>query len=283
MKPIAVTGANGQLGSRLVERLGARALPLTRSELDLERLDSAALDALEVGAIINAAAYTNVEKAEEEPERAYRINTQAPGIMAEWAAGCGIPFLHISTDYVFDGNKGRPYVESDETQALNAYGASKAKGEEAVLHANPDACIMRVSWLYDAHGRNFFTTIGDKLKSEGTLRVVADQKGTPCYAPDIADAILALLEKGCPKGIYHLVQQGDTSWYGFASAIREAMLPYFPGLAAVEPIVTDAYPTRAKRPVDSRLDASLLYTTCGIRLPEWQDAVKRAVKERYAH
>lgn len=282
MKRIAAIGANGQLGSRLVERLGERAIPVTRVQMDLESGAAiiAWLDAEKPAAIINAAAYTNVEKAEDETALAHRINADGPARMAAWAAEHAIPFFHISTDYVFDGSKGSPYREGDAPHALNAYGASKEAGEKAVLAAYPHAHIFRVSWLYDARGKNFFTTIARKLLAGDALRVVDDQHGTPCYAPDISQALVTLLDNACPPGIFHLVQQGSTSWFGFACAIRQALEKKTgKRFAAIEPVAASQYPTKAKRPADSRLDASTLYSVAGLRLPAWEEAVERAAKE----
>lgn len=282
MKRIAVIGANGQLGSRLVEMLGERAIPVTRMQMDLE--SGAAIiewfNAQKPEAIINAAAYTNVEKAEDETVLAHQINADAPARMAAWAAEHAVPFFHISTDYVFDGSKGTPYKEGDATHALNIYGASKEAGEKAVWTAYPHAHIFRVSWLYDVRGKNFFTTIARKLLAGDALHVVNDQQGTPCYAPDIARALVTLLDNACPPGIFNLVQQGSTSWFGFACAIKRALEEKTGRrFAAIEPVAASSYPTKAKRPADSRLDASMLYSVAGLRLPAWEDAVERAAKE----
>lgn len=285
MNRIAVIGANGQLGSRLCEVLGERALPVTRTQMTLESYNvmGECIEQLNPDAIINAAAYTNVEKAEDEHDTAHNINCNGAAFLAVCARDANIPYIHISTDYVFDGTKSAPYTEADATRAINAYGKSKEEGEKAVMQANQNAFIARVSWLYDARGKNFFTTIADKLEANAPLKIISDQLGTPCFAPDIARALVTLLDGGLPHGIHHLVHQGDTSWYGFATAIRTAMQAYIEPLGTIEAIPSSAYTTRAKRPANSRLDASLLYTHHGLRLPLWNDAVERAVKERYAH
>lgn len=285
MKLVAVIGAKGQLGSRLCEMLGDRALPLTRDVCDVTDANAlqAWLDAAQPAAIINTSAYTNVEKAEEEGAHADRINRDAPRMMAEWAALHARPFIHISTDYVFDGSKGEPYKEGDTAHPLNRYGQSKAEGESAVIAVNADALVLRVSWLYDARGKNFFTTIADKLLAGHALTVVADQQGTPCYAPDIAQAIITLLQQPLPSGILHMVQEGYTSWYGFACAIKQALEQRLgKTFSDITPIDAASYPTCAKRPADSRLDTSRLYSISPVRLAAWQDAAERAVKERYA-
>ncbi len=285
MKRIAVIGAKGQLGSRLCEILGDAAIPITRVDMQLTSDASIeqCLGNMKPEYIINTAAYTNVEKAEDEPELAMQINAHAPQIMAQWAAKHKVGLLHISTDYVFDGTKDAPYTEQDDTCALNAYGKSKAAGEKAVLDAKPDACILRVSWLYDARGRNFFTTIADKLLGDAPLRIVSDQYGTPCFAPDIASMIGTLVQQNIPSGLVHMVHTGYASWYEFSIAIKSTMQAQMERqLADIIPITTAEYQTRAVRPKDSRLDASKLYSTHQLRLPLWNDALVRAMKERYA-
>jgi dTDP-4-dehydrorhamnose reductase len=286
-KRIVVIGANGQLGSRLCERLGSEVIAITRREM---RLESDAeiltcLDKHQPDVIINAAAYTNVEKAESEPALAHRINAEAPEAMAYWARAHGASFVHYSTDYVFDGTLDMPYSEVDATNPLNAYGKSKADGERRVLKMFPHALILRISWLYDAQGKNFFTTIAQKLKTSNELHVVEDQQGVPCYAPDIAEATKKLLAlPHLPHGIVHCVSQGFTSWYYFAVAIRDAMMDTFAEpLAVIEPVSSNHYASKVTRPKDSRLNPALLTSLTGITLPVWQEGVLRAVQEHYAH
>jgi dTDP-4-dehydrorhamnose reductase len=284
MNRIAIFGANGQLGTRLVQALGDRALPVTRAECDLA--DSAALalflHRFSPDAIVNAAAYTNVERAEDEESLAHRINAEAPRVMAEYAAGAGIPFLHVSTDYVFDGAKPSPYTEADRTAPLNAYGRTKESGERFVLATYPAAIVFRVSWLYDVTGKNFLRTMIQKMRQEEILRVVRDQTGAPGFVLDIAAAILAALEACIPGGIWHLAHAGETSWHGFAVAIAEEMhrrevLP----LREIQAITSAEFPTRAVRPKNSRLDCDKL-AAHGIALPDWREALARCMKELYA-
>jgi dTDP-4-dehydrorhamnose reductase len=286
-KRIAIIGANGQLGSRLCERLGDEVIGITRRDMALESDAEilACLDKHQPEMIINAAAYTNVEKAESEAALAHRINAAAPEAMAYWARAHGAALIHFSTDYVFDGTLDMPYSEVDATNPLNAYGQSKSEGEKAVLKMYPHALILRTSWLYDARGKNFFTTIAAKLRASNMLQIVEDQKGVPCYAPDIAQATAQLLAlPNLPHGIVHCVSQGFTSWYYFAIAIRDAMMDTLAEpLAVIEPVSSSQYETKATRPKDSRLSPALLTSLTGITLPVWQEGVLRAVQEHYAH
>lgn len=287
MSAVAIFGAHGQLGKRLQTHYGYDAVPLTRAHADLSNPDQikAALNQAKPRAILNAAAYTNVEAAEDNEALAGRINAHAPATMATYAKARGIPFIHVSTDYVFDGTKSTPYLERDALNPLNAYGRTKLLGEQMVMAANPDAVIVRVSWLYDASGKNFLTTIANKAREVEELRIVADQVGTPCYVRDIARGI-ALVLAGMPKtgqrGVIHMTNSGETSWYGFAEALVSEMrtresLP----LKTIHPIPSDAYPTKAHRPKNSRLDNHLLARAFEVTLPTWQDALTRCMKEWY--
>ncbi len=285
MPRIAVIGANGQLGSRLCEAAGLKAIPVTRNDVSLE--DEAGLarfiKALDADIVINAAAYTNVEKAEEERRIAFAINAKAPEIMALACKERGIKFVHLSTDYVFDGEKNAPYNESDVTHPLNVYGESKRTGESAVLRANPEALIVRVSWLYDSRKKNFFTTIAKKLEETALLNIVDDQRGTPCYAPDIAQALVMLCRAGLPSGVLHMANSGDTTWCGFANAIRAGLeAKGRTPLALIKPVTSDQYPSKVKRPADSRLDTAQYQRHTGENLPHWQDAARRAIEEYHA-
>lgn len=289
MSAVAIFGAQGQLGKRLQAHYGHDAVPLTRAHADLENTDQikAALNQAKPRAVINAAAYTNVEAAEDNEPLAERINAQAPASMAAYAKAKGIPFIHVSTDYVFDGTKSEPYTERDALNPLNAYGRTKLLGEQMVMAANPDAIILRVSWLYDASGKNFLTTIAGKARAVEELRIVSDQLGAPCFARDIARGI-ALVLAGMPKtgqrGVIHMTNSGETSWHGFAEALVTEMrtretLP----LKTIHPITSDAYPTKAQRPKNSRLDNHLLARAFEVTLPTWQDALTRCMKEWHEH
>jgi dTDP-4-dehydrorhamnose reductase len=281
---VAVFGANGQLGTRLCRLLGEQALPVTRAECDIANHEALALflHRTQPQAIINAAAYTNVEQAEEEEALAYRINAEAPRIMAYYAAQSGIRMLHFSTDYVFDGAKPAPYLESDATAPLNAYGRTKEAGESLVLGANAEAMIFRVSWLYDVQGRNFLRSMMQRMREQETLRVVIDQIGAPGFVGDIAAVAIAALLQPLPGGIWHLTHQGETSWHGFAVAIAEEMhrrevLP----LREITAIASHEFPTRAVRPKNSRLDCGKL-ASYGVVMPDWREGLAQCMQELYA-
>jgi dTDP-4-dehydrorhamnose reductase len=285
--PILVTGGAGQLATCLMQLGGGLNMRLIgRPELDFDALDAipATLAGIAPRMIINAAAYTAVDKAEQEPDAAARANHFGPRLLAEYCAAHTIPLIHVSTDYVFDGTKGAPYVEADATNPTGVYGATKLAGERAVLAANPRSIVLRTAWVYSAVGRNFMLTMLGAAKRFPKLRVVADQIGNPTNAGDLASAIItiaAVLERegwreSC-GGVFHVAGTGFTSWHGFASAIfREASLH---GLAApeVEAIGTADWPTPARRPADSRLDCGRLEQVFGIRLPAWELSLAKTV------
>lgn len=287
---IAVLGANGQVGSALVAQLGNRAIPLTRAQADLSNPDSlaAVLDSIKPDAVINAAAYTAVDKAEEEHDLAFAANAESPARLAQWCAAHGVPFVHYSTDYVFSGEGETPWKEDDAKAPCNAYGASKLAGEEGVAQAGGDYLIFRTSWVYDATGKNFMNTMLRLGSEREALKVVADQMGAPSYAPDLAEYTLQALKKAAsmpsfPSGVYHMVNRGETNWHGFAQAIFAAAREHHATLAVktVEPIPSSAYPTPAKRPLNSRLDCTKLHTTFGIALPLWEQSLNKAMEQKY--
>lgn len=273
---ILVTGAAGQLGRALPEALrGHDVAALDRAGLDIADAASvaAALAAHAPGAVINAAAYNEVDRAESEPEAAFRGNALGPRTLAEATAARGIALVHVSTDYVFDGTARTPYVESSATRPLSAYGRSKRSGEQAVIGANPRHFVVRTSWLYSAGGRNFPNTMRG-LAQRGGVRVVEDQRGSPTYVPHLAAALAALVESG-DFGIHHAAGQGEASWYELTRAL-------FAGLGLdvpVEPVPTTAFPRPAPRPAYSVLATERRPPRL---LPPWQDgldAYVRAVKE----
>ncbi len=272
---IAIFGAHGQLG-RVLTRVLAPLGPvhaLGRADCDVgdEKAVRATVRRLMPGVIVNASAYTAVDKAESERDVAHRINAEAPGFLADAAAATDAWLVHYSTDYVFDGRKGGPYEERDPTAPLNVYGDTKRLGEEAVLARPIVAFVLRTSWLYDREGRNFFSTV-KRLAAAGPLRIVADQYGTPTSAAALAEATGAILrhpEAARKGGLYHAACAGETSWYGFAHAIVGALgLP-----VEVAPITTAEYPTPARRPAYSVLDGGLLKERLGIALPSWERAL----------
>jgi dTDP-4-dehydrorhamnose reductase len=282
-----VFGANGQVGRELLRAL----VPLgavqgtTRSGtladgapcLQADFADAEAvvslLDTVRPGRVINAAAYTAVDKAESESAAAFAANATTPGAIARWCAAHDVPLVHYSTDYVFDGQGTRPYRPDDATAPLGVYGASKLAGEDAIRAADGQHLILRTAWVYAAHGHNFLRTMLRVGAERDVLRVVADQVGTPTPAALIADVTAQLLQDGGERqGTWHLTARGETSWHGFAEAIFEGALArgLIDRVPKVEPITTADYPTPAKRPAYSRLDTGTLERDFGVVLPEWK-------------
>jgi dTDP-4-dehydrorhamnose reductase len=285
---ILVTGATGQVGGSLVARLSASATVLAadRSVLDLAEPHTiiGTLDRLAPDIVFNPAAYTAVDKAEDEPELAMRINAEAPGAMARWAAARNVPLVHFSTDYVFDGSGERAWREDDAPQPLSVYGATKLGGENAIRNAGGTFLIVRTSWVYAAEGKNFLRTIAQLARERSELRIVADQIGAPTSAALIGDAVAGMLSEGLESlrercagagGLVHLAASGETSWYGFARAIVEGLKARGVAVAAkrIVPIASADYPTKARRPQNSRLDLSRLQSIFGIAPPPWQNAL----------
>ena len=285
---ILVTGVTGQVGGALVARLppSATVLAADRSVLDLAAPQTIAgtLDRLAPDIVFNPAAYTAVDKAEDEPELAMRINAEAPGAMARWSAARDVPLIHFSTDYVFDGSGERAWREDDLPQPLSAYGATKLAGENEIRSAGGTFLIVRTSWVYAAEGKNFLRTIARLARERSELRIVADQIGAPTSAALIGDVVAGMLSEGmetlrelCARtgGLVHLAASGETSWCGFASAIVEGLKARGVTLAIerIVPIATDDYPTKARRPRNSRLDLARLQTIFGITPPPWQIAL----------
>lgn len=281
---ILVTGVTGQVGGALVVQLNGLGIvvPANRAMLDLTRPAdlSHALDDLAPDLIINPAAYTAVDKAEDERELAMRVNGDAPGAMARWAAARGVPLIHFSTDYVFDGSGERPWQEDDPPRPLSVYGASKLAGENKIRKANGPSLIVRTSWVFAASGTNFPRTIARLATERDELRIVTDQIGAPTSASFIADSITNIVAKsaaGLPakfaevNGIIHLTAAGETSWYDFALSIVAGLRSRGVSLAVkrILPIRTDQYPTPAMRPCNSRMDCDRLRRVFGITPPLW--------------
>jgi dTDP-4-dehydrorhamnose reductase len=281
---VLLFGAGGQVGTETRRRAaasGARVIPLSRRECDLMAPGAAraAIEAAECDAVINAAAYTAVDKAESEPDIAARINAAAPGEMAKACARRSLPFIHLSTDYVFNGEGARPYRESDPTAPLGVYGQTKRGGEEAVLDAGGAAAILRLSWVFSAHGSNFVKTMLRLGRERPVLRVVADQRGRPTPAAGAADAALlaahALIDDPGKAGVYHFAGDEETTWADFAAAImKEAGLQ-----TPVESIATKDFPTPAKRPAYSVLDTEKFERVFEMKAPSWRAALKDVVRE----
>jgi dTDP-4-dehydrorhamnose reductase len=284
-KPILVVGKSGQLARSIRDSAVLRNVPIVavgRPELDLENgkgIDRA-MAAVEPSAIVNAAAYTAVDQAEAEPARAFGVNCNGAALLADAAARSGIPFVQISTDYIFDGSKWSPYREDDVPLPLNVYGASKLASETAVLNACPGATVIRTSWVYSPYGKNFVRTMLRISETHPVVRIVDDQHGTPTSAADLAAAILTIVErlrsaKGFEDpGIYHLAGEGETSWHGFAAAIFASLAcrgRRVPGLQAIQ---TADFPTPARRPKYSCLDSSKAKHVFGVRLPPWRSSLE---------
>jgi dTDP-4-dehydrorhamnose reductase len=285
---ILVTGVTGQIGSALAARLPPFAIVLAadRSVLDLSAPQTlgGTLDRLAPDLIFNPAAYTAVDKAEDEPELAMRINAEAPGALARWAATRDVPLIHFSTDYVFDGSGERAWREDDTPHPLSVYGASKLAGENAIRAAGGTFLIVRTCWVYAAEGKNFLRTIARLARERTELRVVADQIGAPTSTALIGDALARMLSEGLEAwrercahagALMHLAASGETSWHGFACAIVEGLRARGIALTVerVVPIASADYPTKARRPHNSRLDLSRLQSIFGIAPLPWQEAL----------
>jgi dTDP-4-dehydrorhamnose reductase len=285
---LLVAGKSGQLAHALVARArplaGVSIVALEPPQLDL--LDRAsiarALAEVRPDVVINAAAYTAVDKAESDAAAAFALNRDAAGALAAAAAAADCPVIHVSTDYVFDGSKSGAYVEQDTPNPMGVYGRSKLEGEAAVAAANARHVILRTAWLYGAHGHNFLKTMLRLARERPELRVVADQHGNPTCAPHLADAILAITAKigsGQPWGVYHATAAGETTWHGFASAIIAAAGPLGVPHIPVLPIATADYPTPARRPANSCLDCGKLERVFALRLPPWQQGLAECIAD----
>jgi dTDP-4-dehydrorhamnose reductase len=294
-----VLGLGGQLGNALEQSLGNRAHCVGIEQVDFCDTDFIQkIEKIVAGwspkALINAAAYTQVDKAEKEGRAlSERVNAEAVGELARWCRFKNIPMVHVSTDYVFDGTGDKPWQESDLTNPLSAYGTDKLESEKLIRAAGSDHLIFRTSWLYDAHGSNFFNTMLRLMSEREVLRVVADQVGAPTYVPELARCIIVGLEKALgmkdfPNGIFHLCNQGETSWHGFASAIfalaskLNSSQKYALICKQVLPISTAEYPTPAKRPLNSRLDCSKAKKILGITMDDWQAGLAHCFNTRFA-
>lgn len=292
---ILLTGSTGQVGWELERSL----LPLgkvvspVRAELDLNRPESVAgvVDAVRPTAIVNPAAYTAVDRAESEPDRAFVVNRDAAGELAKAAKRHGALMLHYSTDYVFDGRKADAYTEDDRTAPMSVYARSKLAGEDAVRASGADHVILRTSWVYSARGSNFLKTMLRLAAERQELRVVSDQIGAPTWARLIAEATALILQKDLARrkqgnflgGIFNLTASGETSWHGFATAIVENARKRGVGLCCreIKPITTPEYPLPAARPANSRLDGTRLASSYELQLPHWQRGLELCLNEMF--
>lgn len=286
---ILISGKTGQVAVELQKHLAGlgELIVLGRDVLDLSQPDQirAQVRAHKPDLLIIAAAHTAVDQAENEPELAFAINAIAPGVFAEEAAAQGIPLIHYSTDYVFDGRKPAPYTEDDATNPLGVYGKSKLAGELAIAASGAQHLILRTSWVYSTHGKNFLLTMQRLLQERSELRVVADQIGAPTWAGTIAQSTRALIERwqsgdAAAWGTYHLTASGETSWFGFTQAIAGHLTAQGKACATLEPIPASAYPTPAARPQNSRLDCSKLAREWGVAQPDWEAALSACLAEQ---
>jgi dTDP-4-dehydrorhamnose reductase len=293
---ILLLGVNGQVGwelNRLLEP-STDLIAFNRKQLDLEDADGLKniLMTIKPKFIINAAAYTNVDKAESEIEKAYLINAKAVGMIAESAKRLGATLFHYSTDYVFDGSRNGFYCESDQARPINIYGKSKLDGEKAIISSGCDYIIFRTSWVYGRHGTNFIRTILRLAQEKDTLQIVNDQLGVPTSAELIAEVTCLVLQNIIDnkkddnydrKGLYHLVPSGETNWYQFAKFIIEQAiesgLKCKTDVSSILPIATDDYYAPAKRPKNSRLNTQKLTSMFNIEMPSWKHNASRTIAE----
>lgn len=294
---IAVTGGPGQLVLSLAERgpfAGHDVIAIGPPALDLavpqDATIYAAISAVGPDIVVNAAAHTAVDRAESERDLAFAINAEGAGAVARSVARLGLPLVHVSTDYVFDGDKAEPYTEADMTGPTGVYGESKLAGERAVLASGADAAILRTAWVYSPFGANFVKTMLRLAQSNSEVRIVSDQRGNPTNALDLADAVIAVavhLVSGddvAHRGLFHAAGTGEASWADLAEAVFAASASNGGPSARVTRIATADYPTPAKRPPNSTLDCTALFERHGIRLPIWQESAAivtaRLVNER---
>jgi dTDP-4-dehydrorhamnose reductase len=290
---IAIIGSNGQLGWELVRRTGQRgyeAVALDFPEIDIVHSDSIKdnLGSKDLSMVINAAAYTAVDRAESEPDPAFAVNRIGSANLADFCAQAAIPLIHISTDYVFDGSKAGPYSEEDPVAPLGIYGQSKEAGEVEIRQRIQEHIIIRTAWLYGVHGHNFVKTMLRLGTEKESISVVVDQTGCPTYAADLADAILLIADyilsgKKTPWGTYHYCGGGSTTWHGFAEAIFKIAETYETfSVREVVPVTTEEYPTPVKRPSNSVLDCSKIETNFGISPRPWVESLTDMIDTIYA-
>ena len=295
MQKILLTGMNGQVGHALKTKLTEyEVIALSREQLDLTKVHDIRRVVREIkpNVIINPAAYTEVDKAESEPELAFAINVTAAQILAEEAARLGAALIHFSTDYVYDGTKKTPYVEHDELNPVSIYGKSKLAGEAAIRAVGLPHLILRTSWVYGAYGKNFLKTILRLAAERDALRIVGDQVGAPTSSESIANAVVQLVDVWKPTqenqtGIYHLTNKGETSWYGFSCEIVNQYNVLMSGkdwpalkvnVKNIAAITTADYPTPAARPANSRLNNAKLKQVFDVELPAWPHALQQVMQ-----
>jgi dTDP-4-dehydrorhamnose reductase len=289
---ILLTGSNGQVGFELQKKLSllGEVIATDREELDLTNPDAIKkfIDQIKPSIIINPAAYTAVDKAESEPELAYKINVTAPEVLAGKARELDIPLVHFSTDYVFDGLKKEAYVETDTTNPQSVYGKTKCEGEEKVrTHAKH--IILRTSWVFGVHGNNFLKKMLRLMQEKESLKIVVDQWGAPASATMLADVTFKIVDtifknkNSNDYGTYHVTSDGETNWQQYASLIASELIKLNVkikcGPDKIRPILTSEYPTAAERPLNSRLNTDKIKKTFVLELPHWESEVKKALRE----
>ena len=292
-QPTILIIGNGQLGSALSELYGSQAQQVTRADIDFATASQQdyfrLLGRFQPNIVINTAAHTQVDKAEEEQGLATQINATAPGLLARACAEYNALLVHYSTDYGFNGQGDARWKESDTPAPINHYGATKLAGEQAIEASGAAHFIFRISWVYNAVHGNFVNTMLRLGAEREELAIIDDQIGAPCYAVDIAQATKQILDQvkntlpEAPSGIYHMCHSGEVSWHGFAQFIFEQARAYGQTLAIqrIKPIPTSEYPTLATRPHNSRLDCSKLANTFGITLPSWQEGLQHCMARKY--
>lgn len=288
---IVIFGGDGQVAQELARACSKRGVPyraFSRAEVDIADPEavSRALGCAGSAIAVNAAGYTNVDLAEVEVANATRANACGPSVVAKACAAAGVPLIHLSTDYVFDGRKAAAYVEADETKPVNVYGETKLAGEHAVTAAQPEHVILRTSWVFGAFGKNLLKTVLRLARERDELRFVADQNGCPTATADIAQAILAITPRIAARhsvwGTYHFAGAGSTTWFGFVRRVVEAQAAFTSCRPRVVPIATAEYPVRARRPANSVLDSGLFARTFELRACPWQERVDEVVTDLLA-
>jgi dTDP-4-dehydrorhamnose reductase len=281
---ILVFGRIGQLAQAFVQRLPLSTLFLDQDEADFLKPNEvlAQLNLIQPNLVINCSAYTAVDSAEDEKEASLQINAKTPGEVAHWCANRKVPLVHFSTDYVFPGTGARAWSETDPTSPLNWYGETKLQGDIAIAQTHTQHLIFRISWVYSEHGKNFVKTMLNLGKDRQELKIVSDQVGYPTFASDVAEKVLEVLsQKNKPSwGLYHLSGHDATSWYEFAQAtFSQAKSLDFPlKIKNVLPLSTSEYPTKAKRPLNSRLDSTKFEKTFGLQMPPWSKSLQVCLK-----
>ena len=293
LRSVLLFGGSGQVGQAFRVLSKTRGLTVhspSSSDVDVRQASAVARAIAEHPSdlIVNATAYTAVDRAESDAGAAFALNALAPAIIAEEARRANTPLVHISTDYVFDGTKGSPYLETDQTAPLGIYGTSKRAGEMAVEAIGGRAVILRTAWVVSHYGGNFVKTMLRLGAERDALSIVADQVGTPTSADDICDAILKIGDRlvgdpDSPTGLYHFTNAGETTWYGLAEHLFEQAGRAGRRVPALTPIPTSAYPTPARRPADSRLSIECIATDFDVRPPHWQLSVTRIVSDLVNH